>query len=88
MTWALPVIWIFFYGCAVHAAGFFMPRGMKMLGILFILGGASLTLSSMAVGVELPLNASHVMMGVFFGGLHLAYGIYLNMTEKPVQTTK
>ena len=88
VTWALPVIWIFFYGCAVHAAGFFMPRGMKMLGILFILGGASLTLSSMAVGVELPLNASHVMMGVFFGGLHLAYGIYLNMTEKPVQTTK
>ena len=37
-SWALPVTWILLYGCAVHAAGFFMPRGIKMLGWLFILG--------------------------------------------------
>jgi len=82
-TWALPVSWILLYGCAIHAAGFFMPRGMKMLGWLFIMGGCSLTLSSISVGAELPLISSHVIMGVFFGALHLAYGIYLHLSEKP-----
>ena len=86
-SWALPVTWILLYGCAVHAAGFFMPRGIKMLGWLFIMGGASLTLSSMAVRAQLPLTSSHVIMGVFFGGLQLAYGIYLHLSEKPQRTT-
>lgn len=86
-SWALPVTWILLYGCAVHAAGFFMPRGMKMLGWLFILGGCSLTLSSMSVGAQLPITSRHVIMGVFFGGLQLAYGIYLHLSEKPQRTT-
>jgi hypothetical protein len=85
-SWALPVTWILLYGCAVHAAGFFMPRGIKMLGWLFILGGCSLTLSSMSVGAKLPITSSHVIMGVFFGGLQLAYGIYLHLSEKPQRT--
>jgi hypothetical protein len=29
-------IWILFYGCALHAAGFFMPRGIKLFGLLFM----------------------------------------------------
>ena len=37
-----PLRWLFvlgnalFYGCAVHAAGFFTPRGMKLFGWLII----------------------------------------------------
>src|ERR1044071_7814978 len=45
-SWALPVSWILLYGCALHAAGFFTPRGIRLLGWLFIVGGCSLTLSS------------------------------------------
>src|SRR4051812_28606308 len=86
-AWALPVTWILLYGCAVHAAGFFMPRGIKLLGWLFIMGGCSLTLSSMSVEAQLPITSSHVIMGVFFGGLQLAYGIYLHLSEKPQRTT-
>jgi hypothetical protein len=86
-TWALPVSWILLYGCAIHAAGFFMPRGMKMLGWLFIMGGSSLTLSSVAVEAALPLITSHVIMGVFFGALQLAYGLYLHLSEKPQRMT-
>ena len=86
-SWALPVSWILLYGCAIHAAGFFMPRGIKMLGWLFILGGCSLTLSSMSVGAQLPIISSHIIMGVFFGGLQLAYGVYLHLSEKPQRTT-
>jgi len=32
-------LWVLFYGCALHAAGFFMSRGIKVFGWLFITGG-------------------------------------------------
>jgi hypothetical protein len=82
VSWATPVIWILLYGCAIHAAGFFTPRGMRLLGLLFILGGSSLTLSSISVQAQLPFVTSHLLMGIFFGGLQLAYGIYLHFTDR------
>jgi hypothetical protein len=82
-SWALPVTWILLYGCALHAAGFFTPRGIRLLGWLFILGGCSLTLSSLSVNARLQYTISHLIMGLFFGGLQLAYGIYLHFTDKP-----
>ena len=85
-AWALPVTWMLLYGCAVHAAGFFMPRGMKLLGWVFILGAGSVLLSSLGVQTRLPIQMGHVIMGVFFGGLHLLYGVYLLMTDKPGRT--
>ena len=36
----LPLGWVVLYGCALHAAGFFMPRGMKILGWALVLSGA------------------------------------------------
>ena len=85
-SWALPVSWILLYGCALHAAGFFTPRGIRLLGWLFILGGCSLTLSSISVDARLPFVTSHLIMGLFFGGLQLAYGIYLHFTDRPDPT--
>lgn len=76
----LPLVWVILYGCAFHAAGFFMPRGMKIFGWAFILGGCAL----MAIGIPgsaRPLDYGYGVMGGFFGGLHLAYGIYLYFTE-------
>jgi hypothetical protein len=83
LSWALPVAWILLYGCALHAAGFFTPRGMRLLGWLFICGGGSVSLSSMAVDVRFPMAGGHLFMGLFFGGLQLAYGVYLHVTDKP-----
>jgi hypothetical protein len=40
LTW-LPLIWIVLYGCALHAAGFFTPRGLRVFGWAFVLGGCS-----------------------------------------------
>ena len=76
----LPLSWIVFYGCAVHAAGFFMPRGIKLFGWAFIVGGCGL----FALGIpDLPRPLyAHGVMGFFFGGLHLAYGTYLFCAEK------
>jgi hypothetical protein len=79
----LPPIWMALYGCALHAAGFFMPRGIKWLGWLFIAFGCGLLLLACAdqslFGYE-P-EGGHLAMGAIFGVLHLAYGIYLYFTE-------
>jgi hypothetical protein len=72
-----------FYGCAVHAAGFFMPRGMKLFGWILILlsaaGSAGLAMYEPAVA---GARLAHAVMGGVFGALHLAYGAYLYITER------
>jgi hypothetical protein len=79
MPW-LPLSWVVLYGCAFHAAGFFMPRGMKVFGWAFILGGCALLVAG-AADARHPAGCAHAIMGFFFGGLHLAYGVYLYYTE-------
>jgi hypothetical protein len=76
----LPLSWVVLYGCAIHAAGFFMPRGIRLFGWAFILGGCGL----LGLGnPNLPQAVyAHGVMGLFFGVLHLAYGLYLLCTEK------
>lgn len=81
-AWALPALWILLYGCALTAAGFFMHRGIKLLGWLFILTGCALMASRCHTSTVLSLAAGHQVMGGVFGGLHLAYGIYLYFTER------
>jgi hypothetical protein len=76
----LPLSWVVLYGCAFHAAGFFMPRGMKVFGWTFILGGCLLFAIGVPNGLD-PAHYAHGTMGFFFGGLHLAYGVYLYFTE-------
>jgi len=78
----LPIVWIILYGCALHAAGFFMPRGMKMFGWAFILGGCGLAGLAMFGWLGPLYTYAHGMMGLFFGALHLAYGVYLYFTER------
>ena len=77
----LPLLWVVLYGCAFHAAGFFMPRGMKIFGWAFIIGGCALFAADIP-GCAHPLDCAHGIMGLFFGGLHLAYGVYLYFTEQ------
>lgn len=77
----LPVGWVVLYGCAFHAAGFFMPRGMRLFGWLFVVAGCGL----FAIGIRDHIQRTDVgyaIMGIFFGVLHLAYGVYLYFTEK------
>ena len=77
----LPLAWVVLYGSGFHAAGFFMPRGMRLFGWAFVLGGcAGATLA--LPGVSWRVAWAHGLMGFFFGLLHLAYGIYLYFTEQ------
>jgi len=84
----VQVRWLFvvgnalFYGCAVHAAGFFMPRGMKLFAWLIIaLAGVALVLRPVFAPAA-AASVDHALMGGFFGLAHLAYGAYLFMTER------
>ena len=78
----LVVFWSWFYGCAVHAAGFFMPRGVRWLGWIFIIVGGVLIPVLNFGEHRLESVPPHLLMGGIFGGLHLAYGIYLQFTEQ------
>ncbi len=85
-VWWLPPIWMALYGCALHAAGFFMPRGIKLFGWIFVIGGCFLFLGVNTVAASPnsvpPVKHAHLIMGATFGGLHLAYGLYLLFTEQ------
>jgi len=80
-TGSLPAFWMVLYGCALNAAGFFMARGIKLLGWLFILCGCAFMASRCYTGTSLTMADGHKVMGSIFGGLHLAYGVYLYFTE-------
>jgi hypothetical protein len=69
------------YGSALHAAGFFMPRGMKLFGWIFVVLGCLLALKTGLGGATKSMLQGHCIMGGSFGGLHLAYGVYLHFTE-------
>ena len=76
------MLWTWIYGCAAHAAGFFLPRGVRWLGWIFVLVGSVLPLVFSWSENHEKVVSSHLLMGGIFGGLHLTYGIYLYFTEK------
>lgn len=82
MRWLFIFPSLFFYACALHAAGFFMVRGIRCFAwILIVLGAVSL-LGVARVLTDPNSAVDHGLMGFFFGFLHLAYGAYLYVTEK------
>jgi hypothetical protein len=82
---ASALIWILFYGCALHSAGFFMPRGIKYFGLFFSLAALGIFFAIVTGRTPDWLTVrvnSHWLMGFFFGVLHWACGVYLYFTEK------
>jgi hypothetical protein len=76
----LPGLWMLFYGCALCAAGFFMQRGIQLFGWTFI--GAGLAHTGVCLWSAAVSAGTGLWMGGVFGGLHLAYGLYLWRTER------
>ncbi|HTB83739.1 MAG TPA: hypothetical protein VK742_08800 [Candidatus Sulfotelmatobacter sp.] len=81
-------IWMLFYGSALYSAGFFMPRGIKIFGLIFVISALFLIVAVAERWLPQQLldmldnTSAHWLMGFFFGILHLAYGVYLYFTEK------
>jgi hypothetical protein len=81
-AWLAAVTWIVAYGCALNAAGFFVQRGIKLFGWAFVIGGSAVLLIGVVYPLVATIEIAHYLMGVFFGVLHVGYGIYLYFTEK------
>jgi len=78
----LPLVWVILYGCAVHAAGFFMKRGIRVFGwLIVVLACLGFVLGHPETATGL-LDLGYGIMGGVFGLLHIFYGIYLFATEK------
>jgi hypothetical protein len=82
VIFALVIIWTLLYGLALHAAGFFVQRGIRLFGTSFLLAGMIFFGFVIRRDVLEQGLSPHWLMGGIFGGLHLAYGIYLYFTEK------
>jgi len=82
MDFPMAMVWVMFYGCALHSAGFFMTRGIKWFGWIFIISAMFLMLFLFIANTSVRPQTATLTMGFFFGVLHLAYGAYLYLTEK------
>jgi hypothetical protein len=80
-TLLLPFLWAMFYGCALYSAGFFVPRGVKWFGWIYIILASGMLCFFIVTNPDFCFSG-HWLMGFFFGVLHLAYGAYLYLTEK------
>ncbi|MDE3068304.1 MAG: hypothetical protein KGJ60_12225 [Verrucomicrobiota bacterium] len=82
LSFFIALAWVVLYGCALNAAGFFMRRGIRFFGWLFIIGGCGFLALGLCRWPGGMLPPAQWIMGLFFGALHLAYGAYLYLTEK------
>ncbi len=83
----LIALWMVLYGGALHAAGFFMRRGLRLAGWVFVvLGSICLSLHAFYNLSWLHEQHAHWVMGWAFGANHLVYGLYLKLTEEPEDT--
>lgn len=83
----LPGLWMVFYGCGLHAAGFFMPRGMRLFGWGFVVAGSLWLVFQRAIPLPDAIARNealtgHALMGLAFGAGHLMYAGYLYLTER------
>ena len=82
----LAAIWMILYGGALHSAGFFMQRGLRLLGWFFvIIGIICLGISEFWETSWLVDSQAHWVMGWAFGVNNLAYGVYLKLTAGPLE---
>jgi hypothetical protein len=83
----VPALWIALYGCALHSGGHFAKGGLKNLAWLYLIPGCVAVPWFIYPRGVLPWQTAHVVMGAWFGALHLAYGAYLYATERDGKTT-
>jgi len=83
----LTALWIILYGGALHAAGFFMRRGIRLLGWIFvIIGSLCLCFHELEQTPWLNGKHAHLLMGWAFGANNLMYGLYLKLTSEPLDS--
>ncbi len=68
--WALlPAVWLLLYGTGVLAGGVFSVAPVRLLGVAFMALGVA--------ALATPPAWGNVWLGIGFGGLQLAFGLYI-----------
>jgi hypothetical protein len=65
----IPAVWLLLYGAGVLAGGVFSVAPVRLLGVAFMALGVAALATSPAWG--------NVWLGMGFGGLQLAFGLYI-----------
>ena len=81
-SWVLVSLWLTFYGCGLHSAAPFLVRGVARLAWGCALTGLGVFVGLISEARFLITYSPDLVMGVTFGGFHLAAGCYLYFTEK------
>jgi hypothetical protein len=69
-VWALmPAVWLLLYGTGVLAGGVFSVAAVRLLGVAFMALGVA--------ALATPPAWGDVWLGIGFGGLQLAFGLYI-----------
>jgi hypothetical protein len=64
---AIPGVWLLLYGTAVVAGGAFSVKIVPVMGLCFMAAGV--------IALFTPPDWGHWILGLAFGGLHIAFGI-------------
>jgi hypothetical protein len=68
--WALmPAVWLLLYGTGLLAGGVFSVAAVRLLGLSFMVLGVA--------ALATPAAWGNVWLGMGFGGLQLAFGLYI-----------
>ena len=65
----IPAVWLLLYGTGVLAGGVFSVAAVRLLGVAFMALGIAALVTPPAWG--------NVWLGMGFGGLQLAFGLYI-----------
>jgi hypothetical protein len=79
----LALFWFVCHACALHAAGAFMRRGIRLFAWVVLAAATVAGVFYCAWPESAGPAAANLAMGAVFGGLHLVFGAYLYLTERP-----